>query len=258
MKNLDQVKISIITATFNSERTIRTTLDSVASQSFENIEHIIIDGGSSDNTLMLLKDYPHIHKVISEKDDGIYDAMNKGIKNATGDIIGFLNSDDWFYKASIIEEIVNAFDQNDVDAVYGDLVFVKNENDINPNRTWISEPYKENLLLSGWIPPHPTFYAKTNIYKQYGLFDSNLMFAADFDIMCRFISKDGISTKYLPGYKVKMRLGGATTKNLTNIIKGNIEIFKSLQANGLSPGLSFIIKKILLKLKQLNISKLNK
>jgi len=248
------VKISIITVTYNSEQTIRTTLDSVAKQTWHEIEHIIIDGSSSDRTLEIIKEFPHVSLVISEKDEGIYDAMNKGIRKSSGDVIGFLNSDDWFYSDSIIAEIHNGFHLN-VDAVYGDLVFVKNELDTVPKRIWISEPYKNEAFLSGWVPPHPTFYAKKSVYLQYGLFKSELMFAADFDIMCRFLEKESIVTKYLPGYKVKMRLGGATTKNITNIIKGNIEIFKSLRANGLNPGLSFIIRKILLKMKQLNINK---
>ncbi|MDA9903135.1 glycosyltransferase [Gammaproteobacteria bacterium] len=248
------MKISIITVTYNSEKTIRTTLDSVAKQTWHEIEHIIIDGSSSDRTLEIIKEFPHVSLVISEKDEGIYDAMNKGIRKSSGDIIGFLNSDDWFYSDSIVAEIHNGFHLN-VDAVYGDLVFVKNELDTVPKRIWTSEPYKNEAFLSGWVPPHPTFYAKKSVYLQYGLFKSELMFAADFDIMCRFLEKESIVTKYLPGYKVKMRLGGATTKNITNIIKGNIEIFKSLRANGLNPGLSFIIKKILLKMKQLNISK---
>lgn len=248
------MKISIITVTYNSEKTIRTTLDSVAKQTWHEIEHIIIDGSSSDRTLEIIKEFPHVSLVISEKDEGIYDAMNKGIRKSSGDVIGFLNSDDWFYSDSIVAEIHNGFHLN-VDAVYGDLVFVKNELDSVPKRIWTSEPYKNEAFLSGWVPPHPTFYAKKSVYLQYGLFKSELMFAADFDIMCRFLEKESIVTKYLPGYKVKMRLGGATTKNITNIIKGNIEIFKSLRANGLNPGLSFIIKKILLKMKQLNISK---
>ena len=248
------MKISIITVTYNSEKTIQTTLDSVAKQTWHEIEHIIIDGGSSDRTLEIIKEFPHVSLVISEKDEGIYDAMNKGIRKSSGDVIGFLNSDDWFYSDSIIAEIHNGFHLN-VDAVYGDLVFVKNELDTTPKRIWISEPYENEAFLSGWVPPHPTFYARKSVYLQYGLFNSELMFAADFDIMCRFLEKESIVTKYLPGYKVKMRLGGATTKNITNIIKGNIEIFKSLRANGLNPGLSFIIRKILLKMKQLNISK---
>tara|TARA_B100000768_G_scaffold171804_1_gene179437 strand:- start:155 stop:910 length:756 start_codon:yes stop_codon:yes gene_type:complete len=251
------VKISIITVTYNSEKTIRTTLDSVAKQTWNDIEHIIIDGNSSDKTLEIVKKFPHVSLVISEKDEGIYDAMNKGIRESSGDVIGFLNSDDWFYSNSVLAEIHNGFNLN-VDAVYGDLVFVKNELDKTPKRIWISEPYKNKAFLLGWVPPHPTFYAKKSVYLQYGLFKSELMFAADFDIMCRFLEKESIVTKYLPGYKVKMRLGGATTKNITNIIKGNIEIFKSLRANGLNPGPSFIIKKILLKMKQLNISKSNK
>ena len=249
------MKVSIVTVTYNSEKTLRTTLESVAKQSFiSNIEHIIIDGKSSDNTLGIAKDFPHIHKIISEKDKGIYDAMNKGINNASGDIIGFLNSDDWFYSREIIEEISYAFDQNDIDAVYGDLVFVENENDTNPKRIWISEPYKDKSFLYGWVPPHPTFYVKSSVYKKYGLFNPDLMFAADFDIMCRFIAKENIKTIYLPGFKVKMRLGGATTKNLANIIKGNIEIFNSLYKNGFNPGPFFIIQKILTKLNQLRLS----
>tara|TARA_B100000767_G_scaffold272308_1_gene299677 strand:- start:155 stop:910 length:756 start_codon:yes stop_codon:yes gene_type:complete len=251
------VKISIITVTYNSEQTIRTTLDSVAKQTWHEIEHIIIDGSSSDRTLEIVKEFPHVSLVISEKDEGIYDAMNKGIRESSGDVIGFLNSDDWFYSDSVVAEIHNGFHLN-VDAVYGDLVFVKNELDTTPKRIWISEPYKNKAFLSGWVPPHPTFYAKKSVYLQYGLFNSELMFAADFDIMCRFLEKERIVTNYLPGYKVKMRLGGATTKNITNIIKGNIEIYKSLRANSLGPGLSFIIKKILLKMKQLNVSKSNK
>lgn len=251
------MKISIITVTYNSEKTIRTTLDSVAKQTWHEIEHIIIDGSSSDRTLEIIKEFPHVSLVISEKDKGIYDAMNKGIRKSSGDVIGFLNSDDWFYSDTIVEEIHNGFNLN-VDAVYGDLVFVSNELDTVPKRIWISEPFKNEAFLLGWVPPHPTFYAKKSVYLQYGLFKSELMFAADFDIMCRFLEKESIVTKYLPGYKIKMRLGGATTKNITNIIKGNIEIFKSLRANGLNPGLSFIIKKILLKMKQLNISKSNK
>lgn len=225
------MKISIITVTYNSEKTIKTTLNSVACQSWGDIEHIIIDGQSTDKTLSIIKNYPHITKVISEKDRGIYDAMNKGILNATGDVIGFLNSDDWFFDNSIIEKIVSEFLKSDIDAVYGDLMFVKNENCTQPKRIWRSNDYKPNIFSEGWVPPHPTFYARLSTYHKYGLFNSNLKFAADFDIMCRFIAIKNIKVKYLPGIKVKMRLGGATTSSLLNIIKGNIEIYKSLKFN---------------------------
>ncbi|MAJ44713.1 MAG: glycosyl transferase [Candidatus Marinimicrobia bacterium] len=247
------MRISIVTAAFNSSKTIRTTLESVANQSWPNIEHIIIDGGSSDNTLSIVSEFQHVSKVISEKDKGIYDAMNKGIKNASGKVIGFLNSDDWFANDFVIDEIARNFEGTDIDAVYGDLEFVKNEDDNNPRRMWISEEYKDNFFSKGWVPPHPTFYAKLSIYEKFGLFNANLKFAADFDVMCRLIAKEKINTKYLPGTKVKMRLGGATTKNLRNIIKGNIEIYNSLKKNNVEITKFFFFKKILMKLTQFKL-----
>tara|TARA_A100001015_G_scaffold278126_1_gene338021 strand:+ start:6572 stop:7312 length:741 start_codon:yes stop_codon:yes gene_type:complete len=244
------VKISLITVTFNSSKTIRTTLESVANQSWQNIEHIIVDGNSSDNTLQIVREYQHISKIITEKDSGIYDAMNKGIKSASGNIIGFLNSDDWFNNNNVLKEIAEHFNTIDVDAIYGDLVFVKNEEDKNPKRLWISKEYKKGLFSKGWVPPHPTFYAKSDVYKKFGLFNPDLKFAADFDIMCRFIAKEKIRTKYLPGVKVNMRLGGATTKSLKNIVLGNIEIYNSLKKNNIKLDPLFIFKKILNKLNQ--------
>lgn len=244
------MKISIITVTFNSEKTLRTTLQSVASQSWHDVEHIIIDGESSDGTLSIVNEFNHISMLVSEKDHGIYDAMNKGIKKATGEIIGFLNSDDWFDNQHILREIAEEFMKEDLDAVYGDLVFVKDENDQKPIRKWIANKYKDNLFLTGWVPPHPTFYAKSDLYERYGLFNPNLRFAADFDIMCRFIAKEKIIIKYLPGTKVRMRLGGATTKSIKNIILGNMEIYNSLKNNGIKIGPIFFLQKMILKLKQ--------
>lgn len=244
------MKISIITVTFNSEKTVRTTLQSVASQTWHDVEHIIVDGASSDSTLSIFDDFNHISMIVSETDKGIYDAMNKGIKKATGDIIGFLNSDDWFDNKNILKEIAEEFITKDIDAVYGDLVFVKDENDKKPKRKWISNKYKENLFSTGWVPPHPTFYAKLDVYERYGLFNSNLKFAADFDIMCRFIAKEQIKIKYLPGTKVRMRLGGATTKSIKNIILGNIEIYNSLKNNRVKISPLFFFKKVYTKLKQ--------
>ena len=244
------MKVSIVTVTFNSANTIRTTLESVANQLWGDIEHIIIDGGSSDCTLSIAREFKHISKIICEKDKGIYDAMNKGIHNATGDVIGFLNSDDWFANDLVIDEIARNFIAKNIDAVYGDLEFVKNEHDNNPKRIWISKNYKDNLFSKGWVPPHPTFYAKLNLYKKYGAFDAKLKFAADFDIMCRFMEKEKIKTKYMPGTKIKMRLGGATTKNFKNIILGNIEIYNSLKRNNIKVNPLFFFYKIFSKLKQ--------
>ena len=150
----------------------------------------------------------------------------------------------------ITKEIAEEFITKDIDAVYGDLVFVKDENDKKPKRKWISNKYKENLFSTGWIPPHPTFYAKLDVYERYGLFNSNLKFAADFDIMCRFIAREQIRIKYLPGTKVRMRLGGATTKSIKNIILGNIEIYNSLKNNRVKISPLFFFKKVYTKLKQ--------
>jgi glycosyltransferase involved in cell wall biosynthesis len=244
------MKISIITVSFNSEKTIKTTLHSVANQTYSNIEHIVIDGKSDDSTLEIVKSFPPVSKVVCEYDEGIYDAMNKGIEHASGDVVGFLNSDDWLHSKDIIKEIAEEFIKKSLDAVYGDLVFVKDENDKKPKRKWISNKYKENLFSIGWVPPHPTFYAKLDVYERYGLFNSNLKFAADFDIMCRFIAKEQIKIKYLPGTKVRMRLGGATTKSIRNIILGNIEIYNSLKNNKVKIGPLFFFKKVYIKLKQ--------
>ena len=244
------MKVSIITVTYNSGNTIYTTLNSVKSQTWNSIEHIIIDGNSTDNTVEIVNNFPHVSKVIVENDDGIYDAMNKGIENSSGDVIGFLNSDDWFFNDNVIEDIVNCFRNNKIDAVYGDLVFVVNENDSQYKRSWKSEDYKKNSFLSGWVPPHPTFYVKKEIFKKFGVFNKELKFAADYDLMLRFIEKEKIKTIYMPGPKIKMRFGGETTKNIKNVILGNIEIFNSLKNNGFKPGISFWFKKIKYKLKQ--------
>tara|TARA_B100000795_G_C22803917_1_gene443607 strand:+ start:2059 stop:2805 length:747 start_codon:yes stop_codon:yes gene_type:complete len=245
------MKFSIITVTYNSDSTLRKTLESVSQQTWPNIEHIIIDGGSEDKTLELVNLFPHVSKCISERDSGIYDAMNKGLKEATGDVVGFLNSDDWFFSNSIIEEYANIFNSNNVDAVYGDLCFVKNDINTNIVRKWVSSSYKEGFFKKGWVPPHPTFYCKNNIYKQYGNFNQNLLFAADFDIMCRFFNKVDFKSIYSPGLKVNMRLGGATTKSIKNIISGNIEIFDSLKENNLKPGIDFIAWKLINRISQL-------
>ena len=245
------MKISIITVTYNCDSVLIDCLNSVASQSYNNIEHIIIDGNSKDNTLRIADSFPHVSKCISETDEGIYDAMNKGLKMATGDIVGFLNSDDWFYNDKIVEDYVAAFTSYDIDAAYGDLCFIKKNSDAKILRKWTSSDYKKGMFLKGWVPPHPTFYCKNDIYKRYGNFDKKLSFAADFDIMCRFFSKDGFKTLYLPGIKVNMRLGGATTKSFKNIYLGNVEIFNSLHKNNLKPGINFFIWKVFNRISQL-------
>ena len=182
------MSILILVSSIHSCRSSFTLVKNISVFISLTLSGLIKSISLTDKTLSIIKNYPHITKVISEKDRGIYDAMNKGILNATGDVIGFLNSDDWFFDNSIIEKIVSEFLKSDIDAVYGDLMFVKNENCTQPKRIWRSNDYKPNIFSEGWVPPHPTFYARLSTYHKYGLFNSNLKFAADFDIMCRFIA----------------------------------------------------------------------
>ena len=210
MKNL---KISIITATFNNVLTIESTLKSVAEQNYTDVEHIIVDGLSTDGTLSIIERYPHIIKKISEKDEGIYFALNKGIQVATGDVIGFLHADDFLTSSGIVSKIAETFKQYSCDAIYGDLDYVSAENPDVIIRHWQSKPFTFNLLRKGWMPPHPTFFMKRKIYEKYGFFDTNFKISADYDLMLRILSKN-ISTHYLHIDMVKMRTGGESNKSL--------------------------------------------
>jgi len=223
------LKISIITVCYNNEKTIADTLKSVNAQESVDVEHILIDGGSTDNTLSIIKQYQHVSKVISEPDHGIYDAMNKGIRLATGDIIGTLNADDFFASDRALAAIQETLSIPDIDACYGDLVYVKENNIHQVVRYWESREYQQGLFKSGWMPPHPTFYAKSGVYKEYGLFDLNYQIAADVELLFRLIEKNEIKTRYIPSLLVKMRLGGTTNKNLRNIWLQNQEIIKMLK-----------------------------
>jgi len=231
----ENLKISIVTATFNSEKTVVDTLESVLSQRYPNTEHIIKDGRSSDNTLQKLIAYPHITKVISEADDGIYDAMNKGINIATGDLIGILNSDDLYENENVLNIVADVFKEKNVDAVYGDLVYTDPHNTNKVIRTWKAGKYHKSKWLRGWMPPHPTFFVRRKIYEKYGLFDLDLKSSADYEIMLRFLYKHDISVAYLDKTLVKMRAGGQSNATLKNRIKANKEDRLAWEKNGLRP-----------------------
>lgn len=227
------MKISIITPSFNSEKTIEDTIKSVLSQTYQDIEYIIIDGGSKDKTLDIINKYKNkISKIISEKDNGIYDAMNKGIKLATGEIIGILNSDDLYFDEFVLENVVRIFkENNNIDCLWGNLVYFKD----NPNkfiRIWITGNYKSGIFKIGWVPPHPTFFVKKEIYKKYGYFRLDFPVAADYELILRFLEKYKIKGYYLSKFLVKMRVGGNSNK-LNNIIKGNLECIRAWKVNGL-------------------------
>lgn len=246
------MKISIITVCFNSDRTIRDTINSVASQIYNDIEYIVIDGGSKDRTIEIINaNQSEINKLISEPDLGIYDAMNKGINLSSGEIIGFLNSDDVYYDPYVLEKIANAFMQDpSIGAVYGDLLMVSPSDLSKVIRYWRPGVYCHGLCLRGWIPPHPTFYVKRSILLSAGGFDLRYKFQSDVDLMMRLFEVIGISSTYLPSIFVKQRFGGATTGNPINILRGNLEALLSFRRNGLGLGFSFIFYKIFSRLGQ--------
>lgn len=245
------LKISIITVSFNSAKTIEQTIQSVLSQRYSNVEYIIIDGASQDETLSIIEKYrDKISIFISEKDNGIYNAMNKGLKLATGDIIGILNSDDFYADENVLSDIAQLFEQGKADAVYADLQYVDANDTRKIKRHWKSGKYKPGDFLFGWMPPHPTFFVRKEVYEKYGLFNENLSSAADYELMLRFIHKYQISLDYLPRVIVKMRSGGQSNVTAKNRIKANLEDRKAWEINALKPYFFTLFLKPLRKLKQ--------
>ena len=227
--------VSIITATYNSALTLRDSLQSVAKQSYAHIEHIIIDGASKDATLDIVNAFPHIAQVHSEKDQGIYDAMNKGIAHATGDIIGILNSDDFYVDELVIQDIVSVFENSNCDVVYADLQYVDREHTDKIIRTWKSGTMQQHSFLYGWMPPHPTVFVRRKVYEQYGAFNLALKSAADYEFMLRVLYKEKCPVAYLPKTIVKMRDGGKSNQSIQNRIRANREDKKAWALNGLQP-----------------------
>jgi glycosyltransferase len=246
------MKISIITVVYNNEKSIKDAIDSVLSQTYKNIEYIIIDGSSTDQTINIIKSFEsNITKFISEKDAGIYDAMNKGILQATGDIIGILNSDDVYENSNIIEIVKNEFlkDKN-LDILYGNLIYVEKEDITKIVRKWISCDYDLSFFERGDVPPHPSLFLKREVYNAAGMFNIKYKLAADYEFMLRIFKKYSFKSKYINHIFVRMRLGGATNKNLKNIYLGNLEILKAWKENSLKIPFLFIPKRIIKRLLQ--------
>jgi glycosyltransferase involved in cell wall biosynthesis len=246
------MKVSIITITYNSAQTVEDTIRTVVEQDYPNLEYLIIDGKSKDSTLKIVEKYKdRISKVISEKDNGLYDALNKGIKNATGDIVGMLHSDDLYSNYQVISKVVKKFEEDPtVEGVYADLVFV-NRNDVNkPMRVWESGEYKEDAFLQGWMPPHPTFFVRKEVYEKFGGFNTGLKLSADYELMLRLIHKNKIKVSYLKETIVKMRMGGVSNVSFFVKLKANLEDKMAWKLNGLKPNITTMLMKPLRKIKQ--------
>ena len=228
------MKISIITIAFNSEETIEDTIKSVIAQDYKDVEYIIIDGGSTDDTLQIVEKYKDkIAKVVSEPDKGIYDAMNKGVRASTGELVGILNSDDFYASETVLSEIAQAI--GDKDSIYADLVYVDRENIEKVVRYWKAGEYKEDCFFKGWMPPHPTFFLRKRLYDKYGDYNLKLKSAADYELMLRMLHKHKISVAYLPKVITKMRVGGQSNVTLKNRLKANKEDRMAWELNGLEP-----------------------
>jgi len=227
------MKISIITAAFNSARTVKDCLESVSAQSYPDIEHILIDGGSSDGTLEIARKHSASLRILSEKDKGIYDALNKGIKMAGGDIVGILNSDDFYAYKEALGDVVNLFNSSAAETCYGDLCYVSRENAGKIIRYWKSGDFKRESFKTGWMPPHPAFFARAEVYRKFGLFDISYRISADYELMSRFLFKNSVSSAYLPKVLVKMRLGGESNKSLGKITLKMREDYRIMREHGL-------------------------
>lgn len=245
------LKVSIITATYNSAESIELCLESIRSQTYSNIEHIIIDGNSNDNTLEKIKNFPYKpYKIICEKDNGIYEALNKGIKYANGDIIGFLHSDDFFANNEVLEDVAETFKNNNIDAVYGDLEYVSQKSVIKTIRKWKSSPFKFKYLNNGWMPPHPSLYVKKDIINSLGGFDTSFKISGDYMFILKAFKMPNFNSKYIPKVFIKMRIGGVSNKSLSKILLKSKEDWIALRKNHF--GFFSSIKVLMFK----NISKL--
>lgn len=244
------IKVSVVTAVFNGEKTISQAIESVLSQNYPAVESVVIDGASRDATLSILEPYrPRLGKLISEPDEGIYDALNKGIRHATGDVVGFLHADDLFEDDGVLGKVAAAFEDPEVDAVYGDLVYVRHDNVERVVRYWKSGSYDQDTLARGWMPPHPTFYVRRSVYERLGGFDTRFKIAADYDTVLRFLAVGKIRATYIPEVLVRMRTGGISNRSLGTILRKSREDYAVVRRNK-SGGIATILKKNFSKLNQ--------
>ena len=244
------MKISVITAVFNGRETVADAIESVLRQSHPDIELVVIDGASTDGTRELIESYQKRMAVfISEPDEGIYDALNKGISLATGNIVGFLHADDLFAGNNVLSKIADVFSDPSVDAVYGDLVYVSRFEPDKVIRYWRAQDFSPGKLKKGWMPPHPTFYVRRSIYERLGSFDTSYHIAADYDCILRMLGQGRLNCRYVPEVLVKMRVGGKSNNSLRNIVVKSVEDYRALKHNKIG-GIISLVRKNLSKLPQ--------
>ena len=249
------MKISIITVCYNAQATISDTIFSVCSQDYPDVQYIIIDGASSDGTVRIIQEHPFFSKIAffqSQPDRGIYDAMNKGIAQADGDVIGILNADDVYADSTVLSQVAKAFSDLAIEACYADLVYTKKDNLQKVIRYWKSRPFELGLFEKGWMPAHPTFFVRKKIYELYGLFDLEFSRQADYELTLRFLQIQGITSLYVPKIWVYMRVGGQSNKNIKQILLGNLEAYKICKLYNMKVSWMpiYILKKIISKLPQ--------
>jgi glycosyltransferase involved in cell wall biosynthesis len=244
------LKLSIITATYNSAATVAQTLECIRRQDYPFVEHIIVDGLSRDNTLAIVRQFPHVARLVSERDKGIYDAMNKGIGLAGGEIIGILNSDDIYADVGVLSTVAAVFEDERIDACYADLQYVDPSNTEKVLRTWRSGPYSEKAFYWGWMPPHPTFFVRRAVYEKAGLFDTSLTSAADYELMLRVLLKHRFAVHYIPRVIVKMRAGGMSNASFWNRLRANKEDRLAWKLNQIRPYFFTLYMKPLRKIPQ--------
>lgn len=246
------MKISIITVAFNSRPYIEECINSVLRQTYSDIEYLVIDGGSTDGTVDLLRQYDgSISRWVTEPDKGIYDAMNKGIKLSTGDVIGFLNSDDLYVGDAAISSVAKEFQEKSTDSVFADLLFVKRNDTRKVVRYYTSFNFSPRKFAYGWMPAHSTFFAKRGVYEKYGIFKTDYRIAADYELLLRFLGRYGITYSYLPEVLVKMRTGGVSTRNFRSNVILNREIMRACAENGINTNILKVYSKYLTKVLQL-------
>jgi glycosyltransferase involved in cell wall biosynthesis len=238
------VKVSVITACYNSARTIATTIDSVAGQSYRDIEHIIVDGGSTDATLDIISSRRgRVSRRITGPDDGIYDALNKGLAASTGDVVGFLHSDDVYAESGVIQRVVEEMSTQSLEALYGDVAFVKGDDFDHIVRVYSSRHFRPSRIAWGWMPAHPALFVSQELFRQVGPFRTDYSIAADFEFVARIFAKPTFRYAYLPQVLVKMRMGGVSTRGWRSTLTLNREVLRACRENGISSNYLKILSK---------------